>query len=70
MTWETRSPPRFTFAISLPTTASGWSSSPTPGTRVSENLERAIRRVVIEAGFTQFRRAAETRFNLVYDVRP
>jgi len=32
--------------------------------------EAAIRRVVTEAGFTSFRRAAETPFNLVYEVRP
>jgi len=32
--------------------------------------EAAIRRVVTEAGFTRFRRAAETPFNLVYEVRP
>jgi ubiquinone/menaquinone biosynthesis C-methylase UbiE len=32
--------------------------------------EAAIRRLVTEAGFTRFRRAAETAFNLVYEVRP
>jgi 2-polyprenyl-3-methyl-5-hydroxy-6-metoxy-1,4-benzoquinol methylase len=32
--------------------------------------EAAIRRVVLDAGFTRFRRAAETPFNLVYEVRP
>lgn len=32
--------------------------------------EAAIRRVVTEAGFTSFRRAAESPFNLVYEVRP
>jgi ubiquinone/menaquinone biosynthesis C-methylase UbiE/transcriptional regulator with XRE-family HTH domain len=32
--------------------------------------EAAIRRVATEAGFTRFRRAAETPFNLVYEVRP
>jgi len=32
--------------------------------------EQAIRDVVTEAGFTHFRRAAETPFNLVYEVRP
>jgi hypothetical protein len=32
--------------------------------------EAAIRHVVTEAGFTRFRRAAETPFNLVYEVRP
>ncbi len=30
----------------------------------------AIRQVVTEAGFTRFRRAAQTPFNLVYEVRP
>lgn len=32
--------------------------------------EAAIRAVVEEAGFTRFRRAAETPFNLVFEVRP
>jgi hypothetical protein len=30
----------------------------------------AIRQVTADAGFTRFRRAAETPFNLVYEVRP
>jgi ubiquinone/menaquinone biosynthesis C-methylase UbiE len=32
--------------------------------------EAAIRRVTKQAGFTRFRRAAQTAFNLVYEVRP
>ncbi len=32
--------------------------------------ESAIRRVVTDAGFTRFRRATETPFNIVYEVRP
>jgi ubiquinone/menaquinone biosynthesis C-methylase UbiE len=32
--------------------------------------EAAIRRVVSDAGFTRFRRIAETPFNLVYEARP
>ena len=32
--------------------------------------EAAIRRVVTDAGFTRFRRAAQTPFNLVYEARP
>jgi ubiquinone/menaquinone biosynthesis C-methylase UbiE len=32
--------------------------------------EATIRQVVTDAGFTRFRRAAETPFNLVYEVRP
>jgi ubiquinone/menaquinone biosynthesis C-methylase UbiE len=32
--------------------------------------EAAIRQVVTEAGFTRFRRAAETPFNIVYEARP
>ena len=32
--------------------------------------EAAIRQIATEAGFTRFRRAAETPFNLVYEVRP
>ena len=31
--------------------------------------EAAIRRVVTDAGFTRFRRAAETPFNIVYEAR-
>lgn len=32
--------------------------------------EAAIREVVTAAGFTRFRRAAETPFNLVFEARP
>jgi ubiquinone/menaquinone biosynthesis C-methylase UbiE len=32
--------------------------------------EAAIRQITTEAGFTRFRRAAETPFNLVYEARP
>ncbi len=32
--------------------------------------EASIRRVVTDAGFTRFRRAAETPFNIVYEARP
>jgi ubiquinone/menaquinone biosynthesis C-methylase UbiE len=32
--------------------------------------EAAIRRIATDAGFTRFRRAAETPFNIVYEVRP
>ncbi len=32
--------------------------------------EAAIRAVVAEAGFTRFRRAAQSPFNLVYEIRP
>lgn len=32
--------------------------------------ETAVREVMTEAGFTRFRRAAQTPFNLVYEVRP
>ena len=32
--------------------------------------EAAIPQVITDAGFTRFRRAAETPFNLVYEVRP
>jgi ubiquinone/menaquinone biosynthesis C-methylase UbiE len=32
--------------------------------------EAAIRQLTAEAGFTRFRRAAQTPFNLVYEVRP
>jgi ubiquinone/menaquinone biosynthesis C-methylase UbiE len=32
--------------------------------------EAAIRQVATDAGFTRFRRAAETPFNLVYEIRP
>jgi ubiquinone/menaquinone biosynthesis C-methylase UbiE len=32
--------------------------------------EAAIRQIATDAGFTRFRRAAETPFNLVYEIRP
>jgi ubiquinone/menaquinone biosynthesis C-methylase UbiE len=32
--------------------------------------EKQIRKVIADAGFTRFRRAAETPFNLVFEVRP
>jgi hypothetical protein len=32
--------------------------------------EARLRKVVEEAGFTRFRRATETPFNLVFEVRP
>jgi SAM-dependent methyltransferase len=32
--------------------------------------EAAIRRVMVEAGFTRFQRVAQSPFNLVYEVRP
>ena len=32
--------------------------------------EAAVRQVATEAGFTRFRRAAESPFNLVYEIRP
>jgi ubiquinone/menaquinone biosynthesis C-methylase UbiE len=32
--------------------------------------EAAIRRIATDAGFTRFRRATETPFNMVYEVRP
>ena len=35
-----------------------------------ERLFAAIRSVASQGGFTRFRRAAETPFNLVYEARP
>jgi hypothetical protein len=32
--------------------------------------ERRLRQVAVEAGFTRFRRATETPFNMIFDVRP
>jgi SAM-dependent methyltransferase len=32
--------------------------------------ERRLRQVVVEAGFTRFRRAAETPMNMIFEVRP
>jgi hypothetical protein len=32
--------------------------------------EDPIRRIATEAGFTRFRRAAQSAFNLVYEIRP
>jgi ubiquinone/menaquinone biosynthesis C-methylase UbiE len=36
----------------------------------AQSGEKRIRAVVTEAGFTRFRRAAETPFNIVYEARP
>jgi 2-polyprenyl-3-methyl-5-hydroxy-6-metoxy-1,4-benzoquinol methylase len=36
----------------------------------AQSGESAIRRIAEEAGFTRFRRAAETPFNHVYEIRP
>ena len=30
----------------------------------------AIRQIATDAGFTRFRQAAETPFNIVYEIRP
>ena len=52
------------------------SACPTPCPRTAgyalgaQAGEAAIRKVVAEAGFTRFRRAAETPFNLVFEARP
>ena len=32
--------------------------------------EKRLREVVTQAGFTRFRRAIATQFNLVFDIRP
>jgi hypothetical protein len=32
--------------------------------------EAAVRDIVTQAGFTHFRRAAQTPFNLVYEIKP
>jgi hypothetical protein len=36
----------------------------------AQSGEKRIRAVVTEAGFSHFRRAAETPFNVVYEARP
>jgi hypothetical protein len=36
----------------------------------SQAGEAQIRRVMTDAGFTRFRRAAQTPFNVVFEVRP
>ena len=36
----------------------------------AQACEARIRKVVEEAGFTHFRRVAETPFNFVYEARP
>ncbi len=36
----------------------------------STGADPAIRQIAKDAGFTRFRRAAETPFNQVYEVRP
>jgi hypothetical protein len=43
---------------------------PRPRTHNLTEEQAAIRQVTVDAGFTRFRRAAETPFNLVYEVRP
>jgi hypothetical protein len=68
-TWATRSPRPGTSARPSSRTAPGWSSSPTRALGAQAG-EAAIRQVTADAGFTRFRRAAETPFNIVYEVRP
>jgi hypothetical protein len=41
---------------------------PQPG--VAQASEAATRRITTDADFTRFRRAAESPFNLIYEVRP
>jgi hypothetical protein len=36
----------------------------------AQSGERRMREVLLEGGFTQFRRASQTPFNLVYEARP
>jgi hypothetical protein len=36
----------------------------------AQAAEAAVRQITGDAGFARFRRAAETPFNLVYEVRP
>jgi hypothetical protein len=36
----------------------------------NDKLNEFLHQFVIDAGFTRFRRAAETPFNIVYEVRP
>jgi hypothetical protein len=36
----------------------------------AQSGEKRIREVVTAAGFSRFRRAAETPFNVVYEARP
>jgi ubiquinone/menaquinone biosynthesis C-methylase UbiE len=36
----------------------------------SQSGEAAIRRIITDAGFTRFRRATQTPFNLIYEARP
>ncbi len=43
--------------------AGGWPRAGRPG-------EKRIREVVTAGGFARFRRATETRFNIVYEARP
>jgi hypothetical protein len=36
----------------------------------NQSGDPAMRRIAAEAGFTRFRRAAETPVNIVYELRP
>jgi hypothetical protein len=40
------------------------------GDSTARRGESAVRQLLTDAGFTCFRRAAETRFNIVYEARP
>ena len=47
------------------------SLSEAPGTALSAQAgEQRLRQVVTTAGFSRFRRAAQTPFNHVYEARP
>jgi hypothetical protein len=40
------------------------------GDRLGAQAGEPIRRLAADAGYTRFRRVAETPFNIVYEVRP
>ena len=36
----------------------------------TDDYKGAVRQLATEAGFTRFRRVAQTPFNLIYEIRP
>lgn len=61
----------FSTLLCLPNARSQGGSSGEGGAMLGAQAgEAAIRGVVLSAGFTSFRRAAQTPFNLVYEAKP
>ena len=62
-----RAEPRIKLAVPLPAQRALPAGRIRPG---RAGREAAVREIAAEAGFTRFRRAAETPFNLVYEIQP